>query len=133
MHFVPSMLAGFLADEAVTADASWAAPLRHVFASGEALPAADAHRWHALTGTAIHNLYGPTEAAVDVTAPEPLPEGHPIFSTPGIYLTPHLASATAGMDDRQLDLIGAQLQRLADAEELANVVRAPQPEQEDAA
>ncbi|WP_374929892.1 2-hydroxyacid dehydrogenase [Kytococcus sedentarius] len=76
---------------------------------------------------------GHIRAAVDVTAPEPLPEGHPIFSTPGIYLTPHLASATAGMDDRQLDLIGAQLQRLADAEELANVVRAPQPEQEDAA
>lgn len=71
---------------------------------------------------------GHIRAAVDVTAPEPLPEGHPLFSTPGIYLTPHLASATAGMDDRQLALIGAQLQRLADGEALENVVRAPEPE-----
>ncbi|OLT35330.1 hypothetical protein BJF82_00780 [Kytococcus sp. CUA-901] len=71
---------------------------------------------------------GHIRAAVDVTDPEPLPEGHPLFSTPGIYLTPHLASATAGMDDRQLALIGAQLQRLADGEALENVVRAPEPE-----
>lgn len=37
------------------------------------------------------------------------------------------------MDGRQLALIGAQLQRLADGEALENVVRAPEPEPEPAA
>ena len=94
---------------------------------------------HGAQAARVRTLHGPVPAvravqealadqvAVDVTAPEPLPEGHPLFSTPGIYLTPHLASATAGMDDRQLALIGAQLQRLADGEALENVVRAPEP------
>ncbi len=69
---------------------------------------------------------GHIRAAVDVTAPEPLPQGHPLFSTPGIYLTPHVASATRGMDDRQLRLIGAQLERLAQGQALDNVVREPE-------
>ncbi|WP_199430962.1 non-ribosomal peptide synthetase [Qaidamihabitans albus] len=64
MHFVPSMLAAFL--QAVR-DGEWAASLRRVFSSGEALPAEAAARWTTLTGVPLHNLYGPTEAAVDVT------------------------------------------------------------------
>ncbi|AVV46997.1 non-ribosomal peptide synthetase [Streptomyces sp. P3] len=67
MHFVPSMLEAFLRSDEVTADPAWAAPLRRVFSSGEALPTAAAARWDALTGVPLHNLYGPTEAAVDVT------------------------------------------------------------------
>jgi phosphoglycerate dehydrogenase-like enzyme len=31
-------------------------------------------------------------ATLDVTEPEPLPEGHPIYSHPKIRLTPHVAS-----------------------------------------
>ncbi len=50
MHFVPSMLEGFLAAGAVTADASWARHLTRVFCSGEALPADAAARWRDLTG-----------------------------------------------------------------------------------
>lgn len=30
-------------------------------------------------------------AALDVTAPEPLPDGHPLWSTPGVLITPHQA------------------------------------------
>ncbi|MEU6352023.1 amino acid adenylation domain-containing protein [Streptomyces sp. NPDC047072] len=67
MHFVPSMLEAFLGSAQVTDDPGWAASLRRVLSSGEALPAAAASRWHALTGVPLHNLYGPTEAAVDVT------------------------------------------------------------------
>nr|WBO76410.1 amino acid adenylation domain-containing protein [Streptomyces sp. SBE_14.2] len=67
MHFVPSMLEAFLQSDEVTADSSWAASLRRVFSSGEALPTAAAHRWRDLTSVPLHNLYGPTEAAVDVT------------------------------------------------------------------
>ncbi|SNC71867.1 Phosphoglycerate dehydrogenase [Kytococcus aerolatus] len=69
---------------------------------------------------------GRIRAAVDVTAPEPLPEGHPLFSTPGVFLTPHLAGITAEMADRQLRLVRAQLQRLADGQAFVNVVREPQ-------
>ncbi|WP_433799504.1 amino acid adenylation domain-containing protein [Actinomycetospora sp. CA-084318] len=116
MHFVPSMLAGFLADEAVTADASWAAGLRHVFASGEALPAGDAHRWHELTGTPIHNLYGPTEAAVDVTAhtvapgETVVPIGAPVWNTRVHVLDPALRPVPDGVPG-ELYLAGVQLAR----------------------
>ncbi|MEJ8277563.1 amino acid adenylation domain-containing protein [Pseudonocardia spirodelae] len=78
LHFVPSMLEAFLADERVTADPSWAAGLRRVFCSGEALPASAVADWHALTGVALHNLYGPTEAAVDVTAHTVQPGAGPV-------------------------------------------------------
>ncbi|GAA4846071.1 hypothetical protein GCM10023201_42000 [Actinomycetospora corticicola] len=114
MHFVPSMLAGFLADPAVTADASWATSLRHVFASGEALPAGDAHRWHELTGTAIHNLYGPTEAAVDVTAHTVVPGethvpiGAPVWNTRVHVLDPALRPVPDGVPG-ELYLAGVQL------------------------
>src|SRR5690606_6255449 len=69
LHFVPAMLEACLAADEVVADAAgWSAPLRRVYASGEALPAGLAARGHALaTGVPLHNLYGPTEAAVDVT------------------------------------------------------------------
>lgn len=35
-------------------------------------------------------------AALDVTDPEPLPAGHPLWSAPGLLLTPHVAGSTAG-------------------------------------
>ncbi|MBP0661692.1 AMP-binding protein, partial [Mycobacterium tuberculosis] len=57
-HFVPAMLAVFVAEPA----AAQCGSLRAVFCSGEALPPAPAHRLRALTGAAVHNLYGPTEA-----------------------------------------------------------------------
>ncbi|MEJ2409438.1 MAG: glyoxylate/hydroxypyruvate reductase A [Novosphingobium sp.] len=33
-------------------------------------------------------------AMLDVTLPEPLPEGHPFYSHPAIFLTPHVAAET---------------------------------------
>nr|WP_314142341.1 non-ribosomal peptide synthetase [uncultured Rhodococcus sp.] len=65
-HFVPSMLAVFLGlfDSVATPSIP---SLRQVFASGEALPAAAARRFHEVLDADLHNLYGPTEAAVDVT------------------------------------------------------------------
>ncbi|UWS34801.1 2-hydroxyacid dehydrogenase [Erwinia pyrifoliae] len=33
-------------------------------------------------------------AVLDVTAPEPLPDGHPFWQRPDIWLTPHIASQT---------------------------------------
>lgn len=34
-------------------------------------------------------------AALDVTTPEPLPRGHPLFTLPNVLITPHIGSATA--------------------------------------
>ncbi|MEI2263888.1 enterobactin synthase subunit F [Erwinia sp. CGal63] len=66
-HFVPSMLAAFVAalqdDEAV----AHCATLRRVFCSGEALPTDLCRQWQDKTAVPLHNLYGPTEAAVDVS------------------------------------------------------------------
>jgi amino acid adenylation domain-containing protein len=71
IHFVPSMLNAFLADEGAADDAARAAScatLRHIVCSGEELPAALARRClAALPQASLHNYYGPTEAAVDVT------------------------------------------------------------------
>ena len=69
LHFVPSMLAIFLAQlEDDAAARAACAGLRQVFASGEALERSLARSFFALLPQAeLHNLYGPTEAAVDVT------------------------------------------------------------------
>lgn len=65
-HFVPSMLAAFIASLDAENIAS-CQTLRRVFCSGEALPTALCREWAQLTGVPLHNLYGPTEAAVDVS------------------------------------------------------------------
>src|SRR5436305_1995307 len=83
VHFVPPMLQVFLAQLSQTG-LGRCRSLRQVMASGEALPAELAARFHELLGgapgpagpagiTELHNLYGPTEASVDVTAHKTLP------------------------------------------------------------
>nr|KKD32053.1 enterobactin synthase subunit F [Pantoea sp. 3.5.1] len=66
-HFVPSMLAAFVATLQDADAVARCATLRQVFCSGEALPAELSRQWQKLTHVALHNLYGPTEAAVDVS------------------------------------------------------------------
>ncbi|USR59025.1 enterobactin non-ribosomal peptide synthetase EntF [Lelliottia amnigena] len=65
-HFVPSMLAAFVAS-LTPENAGCCASLKQVFCSGEALPTALCREWEELTHAPLHNLYGPTEAAVDVS------------------------------------------------------------------
>jgi phosphoglycerate dehydrogenase-like enzyme len=48
-----------------------------------------------------HAGSGRIEAVLDVTDPEPLPAGHPLFSLPNVLITPHLAGAH-GTEVRQL-------------------------------
>ncbi|WP_405994732.1 non-ribosomal peptide synthase/polyketide synthase [Streptomyces sp. NBC_00986] len=117
MHFVPSMLEAFLASDEVTADPAWAASLRRVFSSGEALSASAAHRWRELTGVPLHNLYGPTEAAVDVTyhaydgAPDTtVPIGRPVWNTGLRVLDSCLRPVPDGVPG-ELYLTGVQLAR----------------------
>ena len=113
-HFVPSMLAVFVAENA----AASASSLRMVFASGEALPASVAARLRSiLPGARLHNLYGPTEAAVDVTYHEvtaadevSVPIGVPVWNTGVHVLDGRLHPVPVGVAG-ELYLSGVQLAR----------------------
>lgn len=65
---------------------------------------------------------GRLRAALDVTDPEPLPEGHPLWSAPGLLLSPHVGGATSAFTPRAYALVRDQLARFAAGEELRNVV-----------
>ncbi|MCX4679075.1 amino acid adenylation domain-containing protein [Streptomyces sp. NBC_01433] len=64
VHFVPSMLRVFLAQEGVEKCLS----LRRTMCSGEELPPRLVNDFLSRMPGELHNLYGPTEAAVDVSA-----------------------------------------------------------------
>ncbi|HEV2753538.1 MAG TPA: NAD(P)-dependent oxidoreductase [Solirubrobacteraceae bacterium] len=61
-------------------------------------------------------------AALDVTDPEPLPSGHPLWSAPNLMLTPHHAGDTPQAHERAVRIVREQLGRYARGEPLANVV-----------
>ncbi|MEU1021175.1 2-hydroxyacid dehydrogenase [Streptomyces sp. NPDC005904] len=61
-------------------------------------------------------------AALDVTDPEPLPSGHPLWSAPGLLLTPHTAGSNGTPPGRAMALAKAQLICYAAGEPLANVI-----------
>jgi len=65
---------------------------------------------------------GRLRAALDVTDPEPLPAGHPLWSAPGLLLTPHVGGAVPGTNARAAAAVTEQLGRILVGEELANVV-----------
>ena len=65
---------------------------------------------------------GRIQAAVDVTDPEPLPPGHPLWSAPNLLITPHIAGSSPGMMDRVMRFIGDQCRRYLAGEPLAHVV-----------
>jgi phosphoglycerate dehydrogenase-like enzyme len=65
---------------------------------------------------------GRVRAALDVTDPEPLPEGHPLWSAPNLLITPHVGGATPAMWPRAYRLVREQLERFAKGEDLANVM-----------
>jgi phosphoglycerate dehydrogenase-like enzyme len=61
-------------------------------------------------------------AALDVTDPEPLPAGHPLWDAPGVLLTPHVGGASTSMWPRSYALVSEQLRRVAAGRPLLNVV-----------
>lgn len=66
---------------------------------------------------------GRITAALDVTDPEPLPAGHPLWHAPGVLISPHVGGPTSAFWPRAKRLLSAQLNRFARGEPLANVVR----------
>jgi phosphoglycerate dehydrogenase-like enzyme len=61
-------------------------------------------------------------AALDVTDPEPLPDGHPLFSAPGVTITPHVAGDVPLFPRRAMELIADQVRRHLAGEPLRNIV-----------
>ncbi|MCW2882567.1 MAG: non-ribosomal peptide synthetase [Sphaerisporangium sp.] len=114
LHFVPSMLAVFLAEE----NAGTCTSLRRVICSGEELSTDLAIRCRRALPAELHNLYGPTEAAIDVSAwacePEALtglarvPIGAPIQNIRLYVLDPGMEPVPIGVPG-ELHIGGAGL------------------------
>ncbi|MFJ4337976.1 2-hydroxyacid dehydrogenase [Streptomyces sp. NPDC088915] len=65
---------------------------------------------------------GRITAALDVTDPEPLPAGHPLWHAPGVLISPHVGGSTSAFMPRAKRLIAGQVRRFAAGEDLANVL-----------
>ncbi len=67
---------------------------------------------------------GRIRAALDVTDPEPLPEGHSLWECPNLLLTPHIGASTPQFSPRALRTAAEELRRYMNGEPLHNVVQA---------
>jgi len=66
---------------------------------------------------------GHIRAALDVTDPEPLPSGHPLWKCPNLLITPHVAGSTPQFSPRAMRIVADQVQRILNGEPLINVVQ----------
>jgi len=69
-----------------------------------------------------HVRRGRIRAALDVTDPEPLPDGHALWALPGVLIAPHVGGASSAMRPRVAKLVRTQIERLAAGEPPINVV-----------
>jgi phosphoglycerate dehydrogenase-like enzyme len=69
-----------------------------------------------------HASLGRIRAALDVTDPEPLPIGHPLWTTQGILVTPHVGGASTAFMPRATRLLQEQLGAYAVGRPLRNIV-----------
>ncbi|WCD93218.1 2-hydroxyacid dehydrogenase [Microbacterium sp. nov. GSS16] len=65
---------------------------------------------------------GAIRAASDVFEEEPLPAGHPLWSTPNLLITPHGGGASTAMNPRMARLIRRQIDRMLAGEPPVNIV-----------
>jgi phosphoglycerate dehydrogenase-like enzyme len=65
---------------------------------------------------------GRIRAAIDVTDPEPLPKGHPLWSAPNLLITPHVAGSSPRFVERAVTFAAAQVERYIKGEPLLNIV-----------
>ncbi len=66
---------------------------------------------------------GRIRAALDVTDPEPLPDGHPLWRCPNLLLTPHVAGSSPQFGPRAVRTAAGELRRYIDGQPLQNVVQ----------
>lgn len=69
-----------------------------------------------------HTGSGRLRAALDVTDPEPLPAGHPLWSSPGVLISPHVGGDSSAMHPRIAALVRRQIAHLLAGEEPENIV-----------
>ena len=67
---------------------------------------------------------GKIRAALDVTDPEPLPAGHPLWNCPNLLLTPHVGGSSNQFAPRAIKTAEDELRRYIAGEPLRNVVQA---------
>jgi len=66
---------------------------------------------------------GRIRAALDVTDPEPLPDGHPLWNCPNLLITPHVAGSTPQFAPRAVQTAASELRRYIAGEPLHNMVQ----------
>jgi len=69
-----------------------------------------------------HAARGRLRLALDVTDPEPLPEGHPLFALPNVLISPHVGGASTAMMPRMARLLHRQIERMRAGDAPLNVV-----------
>ncbi|MCW2911554.1 MAG: D-isomer specific 2-hydroxyacid dehydrogenase NAD-binding protein [Actinomycetia bacterium] len=75
------------------------------------------------TGALVAELRrGRLRAALDVTEPEPLPAGHPLWTMPGVFITPHEAASTPVSVTRMISHVRGQAERFLNGAPLLNVI-----------
>jgi phosphoglycerate dehydrogenase-like enzyme len=65
---------------------------------------------------------GRLRAALDVTDPEPLPAGHPLWTAPGLLLTPHVGASVPDGLCRAYGIAAAQVAAFVRGDRLPNLV-----------
>jgi len=74
------------------------------------------------TDALLESLWaGHIRAALDVTEPEPLPDGHPLWNAPNVLITPHVAGAVKRWESRGYRFAGEQIRRYASGQPLLGV------------
>ncbi|KKP05740.1 D-isomer specific 2-hydroxyacid dehydrogenase [Trichoderma harzianum] len=61
-------------------------------------------------------------AALDVTDPEPLPDGHRLWSTKNLFISPHVSGDSSAYAQRVYEVFKYNLVRLSEGRELTNKV-----------
>ncbi|EHK16877.1 uncharacterized protein TRIVIDRAFT_40370 [Trichoderma virens Gv29-8] len=61
-------------------------------------------------------------AALDVTDPEPLPDGHRLWSTKNLFISPHVSGNSSAYGQRVYEILKYNLTRLSEGRELTNKV-----------
>lgn len=69
-----------------------------------------------------HVSSGRIRAALDVTDPEPLPPDHPLWTTPGVLISPHVGGNSSAFLPRARALVSDQLARWSSGRDLLSVV-----------
>ena len=63
-------------------------------------------------------------ASLDVTEPEPLPDGHPLYTHPRVRLSPHTSAISTNSKNEIADTFLANLERYVGGQTLANLANA---------